>query len=483
MRSRLIEWFVRSRRALPWRGDAPPYGVRGGPPYEPGRPRSAYGTWVSEVMLQQTRVDTVCAAFDKWMALFPNPAALAAASADAVNAAWAGLGYYRRARLLHEGAAAVVATHNGEVPATAAALLELPGIGEYTAGAIASIAYGESAAIVDGNVARVLARLRALPVPAAAPALRKAAWRLSRELVPPRGASPGDFNEALMELGATVCMPRAPKCGECPVRGQCASASAAPLNIEDVGVWIAARFPAAAESKKAVPVESVSALVIERLGDDGVGEFLFVRKKSGSSARSGAGGSRLLEGQWQPPTFSCSAATEKPRPKKRGRGAAEPPKRTPDVARISEFLGVPSVTLTHGAPYTKMDVPFLTSGKFSTSVRLRLIPNVGGHISHVFSHVRLEADVTFYMLEPDSAEPSSHLAVTGEVETRWVAPKDFEQLGLTTFAVKLLFPIRSRFLAPVLRTSAMMLAVEQIEERFVKCGVLTQAELVKERGS
>lgn len=480
VRSHLLEWFAAHRRALPWRGDAPPYGARvDGPPYAAGRARSAYGTWVSEIMLQQTRVDAVCVKFDQWMTSFPTPAALAAASADAVNAAWAGLGYYRRARLLHEGAAAVVARHGGAVPSTAAALLELPGVGDYTAGAIASIAFGESAAIVDGNVARVLARLRALPVPAAAPALRKAAWRLSQELVPPRGASPGDFNEALMELGATVCAPRAPKCAQCPVRAQCASASAAPADVEDVGVWIAARFPAAAESKKAVPVEAVSALVIERAGAGGFREFLFVRKQSGSSARSGANGSRLLEGQWQPITSSCGAqaVSEKARPKKRARGAdAAPPNVLPDVARICEALGVPAVILLHGAPSFAA-----ASDNDGTSVRLRVVPDASGHVAHVFSHVRIEADVTCFLLESGSADPASSLAAAGNVETRWVRIKDFEQLGLTTFAVKLLFPTRSRF--PARCTPDERAAIEKLEERFVKSGMIKQAELDTERAS
>ena len=174
---------------------------------------------VSEFMLQQTRVETVAPYYGKWLKRFPGFAALADATPDEVMLAWKGLGYYSRARNLHLTAQMVRDNHGGELPEDPAVLRTLPGIGEYTAGAVASIAFGRRVAAVDGNVRRVLARLLDLSRPTPAQ-LRRAAARL---LDPDR---PGDHNEAMMELGATICTPRAPRCGECPVTASCAALAA-----------------------------------------------------------------------------------------------------------------------------------------------------------------------------------------------------------------------------------------------------------------
>ena len=192
----LLGFFDARRRALPWRATDDPYRV-----------------WISEVMLQQTRVDTVIPYYERWLARFPDLERLADAHPDAVLHAWQGLGYYTRARNLHQAARVVRERHGGSLPRTAAALRTLPGIGAYTAGAVASIAFGEPAAAVDGNVRRVLSRL--LDTELAPAALHEAATRL----VP--ASRPGDFNQALMELGATVCTPRRPRCADCPVSGHC----------------------------------------------------------------------------------------------------------------------------------------------------------------------------------------------------------------------------------------------------------------------
>eukprot|EP01052_Picozoa_sp_SAG31_P034240 SAG31_NODE_3973_length_3702_cov_3.586848_2_plen_259_part_00 len=172
------------------------------------RPVSAYGTWVSEIMLQQTRVETVIPYYIKWMERWPTAAALAAATAEEVNAAWAGLGYYRRARLLHQGAQLVAnPPYNGLLPRTVDELSHIPGIGPYTAGAIASIAYGVSAPLVDGNVLRVLSRLKAVAAtPAATVFKTRLAWELAEQLIV-QTCRPGDLNQALMELGAIHCVP------------------------------------------------------------------------------------------------------------------------------------------------------------------------------------------------------------------------------------------------------------------------------------
>jgi A/G-specific adenine glycosylase len=199
---RVLAFYRDHRRDLPWR-----------------RTRDAYAIWVSEIMLQQTRVATATPYFERWMARFPSVHALAEAPLDEVLAAWSGLGYYRRARNLHRGAREVVARYGGQVPGSAEALRALPGVGRYTAGAIASVAFGEPAPIVDGNVARVLARLYAIDDDIKATATSRRLWSRAAALVP--AEAPGDFNQGLMELGATVCTPSSPRCGRCPLTALC----------------------------------------------------------------------------------------------------------------------------------------------------------------------------------------------------------------------------------------------------------------------
>ena len=176
-------------------------------------------------MLQQTRMEVVLGYYVPFLQRFPDLVSLANASEDAVMAAWSGLGYYRRARMLREGAAAVVERFGGRVPERVEELLQIAGIGRYTAGAIASIAHRRKAAIVDGNVSRILARLMLIREPLGSGALMRAAWRHAEELVAGCG-DPRDFNQGLMELGALVCKPANPRCGECPLRAHCAAFAA-----------------------------------------------------------------------------------------------------------------------------------------------------------------------------------------------------------------------------------------------------------------
>jgi A/G-specific adenine glycosylase len=202
LRSALLAWYGRAARDLPWR-----------------RTRDPYAVWVSEVMLQQTRVETVVRYYDRFLARFPTPQALAAAGEDDVMALWSGLGYYRRARLLHSGVREVVARYGGSVPRDPDHRRALPGVGRYTAGAIGSIAFDRAEPIVDGNVARVLSRLFALEAPLGSAASERALWRRAGELV--EGQQPGALNQALMELGAVVCVKGKPRCADCPVAGHC----------------------------------------------------------------------------------------------------------------------------------------------------------------------------------------------------------------------------------------------------------------------
>lgn len=202
----LLTWYEKHKRDLPWRKSLDPYAV-----------------WVSEMMLQQTQVTTVIPYFERWMKRFPDVAALARANEGDVLHAWQGLGYYSRARNLRRAAQEMVQRHAGRVPEEVAELRALPGIGPYSAGAIASIAYGRAEPLVDGNVIRVLARLFARRGDPNRSPLKTELWELASSLVRslPRGAAPGDFNQALMELGATVCTPRGARCEACPLAAHC----------------------------------------------------------------------------------------------------------------------------------------------------------------------------------------------------------------------------------------------------------------------
>jgi A/G-specific adenine glycosylase len=207
----LLAWYEKEQRDLPWR--------RSTGSSNAGHSLDPYAVWISEMMLQQTQVRTVIPYFQRWMQRFPNVASLAAADEGDVLHAWQGLGYYSRARNLRHAAQEMLDRHEGRVPERVSELLALPGIGPYTAGAIASIAYGHAEPLVDGNVIRVLTRLFARRGDPSRAPLKAELWALARRLLP-KGA-PGDFNQALMELGATLCSPRAPRCGVCPVAAQC----------------------------------------------------------------------------------------------------------------------------------------------------------------------------------------------------------------------------------------------------------------------
>jgi A/G-specific adenine glycosylase len=200
-RAALLRWFRVHRRSLPWRESLDPYRI-----------------WISEIMLQQTRVGAVLDHYARFLRRFPDLQSLAAARLPDVLAAWSGLGYYRRARALHRAARLVARHHGGSLPNNAESLRALPGIGRYTANAVASIAFHEPCAVVDGNVERVLRRLlgwRRQPL--------SRIWDASQQLLSPR--SPGNFNQAMMELGALVCLPAAPRCDVCPVLSLCATKS------------------------------------------------------------------------------------------------------------------------------------------------------------------------------------------------------------------------------------------------------------------
>ena len=276
---RLLDWYDAHARDLPWR--SPP----GAPPPEP------YRVWLSEVMLQQTTVAAVGPYFAKFLERWPTVLDLAAADDAEVMAAWAGLGYYARARNLLACARAVAA-RGGVFPQSEAALRELPGLGAYTAAAVAAIAFGEQAAVVDANVERVVARLLALdePLPAARPAIRAEAARLTP------AERPGDFAQAMMDLGATVCTVRGPRCLLCPLAYGCKGRRQG-----------AERFPVK-PAKKAKPARCGRAFWIERAGavwlvrraGQGMLGGMRALPDDGWTARGDGAGEPPLAGAWQP---------------------------------------------------------------------------------------------------------------------------------------------------------------------------------------
>jgi A/G-specific adenine glycosylase len=249
LRRRLLAWFAARKRDLPWR-----------------RTRDPYRIWLSEIMLQQTRVAAVVPYYENFLARFPDMQALARAREEAVLSHWAGLGYYSRARNLLRAAQEIDARHGGRFPREYDAALALPGIGHYTAAAVLSIAYDEPLAVLDGNVARVLARLGALRGDLRAPTLWKKLDAMAQKLLARK--TPGDWNQAMMELGATICTPKSPKCEECPVAGSC---RARKLGIEE-------QLPDARKKRTPVRVTLAAAvfldprgrtLLVRQTGDDG----------------------------------------------------------------------------------------------------------------------------------------------------------------------------------------------------------------------
>ena len=255
-RRALLAWYDANRRDLPWRRTSDPYAI-----------------WVSEAMLQQTRVETVIPYYERFLARFPDIESLATADLDDVLGEWAGLGYYSRARNLRRAAQVVVEDHSGCLPDDIEGLRSLPGVGRYTAGAVASIAFDREEPIVDGNVARVIARLLDIGENIKNPDVERRLWKVAGELA--RGKRPGDLNQSIMELGATICTPRSPRCLACPLLRHCASyRDGDPASLP-------------VKSKKAPPrrVEAVAALVLRR------GKSLAVRRPP----------SGLLGGLWELP--------------------------------------------------------------------------------------------------------------------------------------------------------------------------------------
>lgn len=264
-RSRLLLWFRKRKRDLPWR-----------------RTRDPYRIWLSEVMLQQTRVAAAVPYYLRFVARFPNVRRLAAARPESVLRYWAGLGYYSRARNLHRAAKQIVALHAARFPREHAAALALPGVGRYTAAAVLSIAYGQPLAVLDGNVARVLARLGAVRGELRAPTVQRRLQQDAGALLSP--SAPGDWNQAMMELGATICTPKSPRCGDCPVARWCRARK----------LGLTAEVPAVGRKPQAVQIRLAAAVLLEPSG-----RTLLVRPAGGEAA--------LFSRMWQFPAVAIAS--------------------------------------------------------------------------------------------------------------------------------------------------------------------------------
>jgi A/G-specific adenine glycosylase len=263
-RRRLLSWFAKCKRDLPWR-----------------RTKDAYRIWLSEIMLQQTRVAAVIPYYEKFVAQFPDVKTLACAKTDHVLANWAGLGYYSRARNLQHAAKEMVVHHEGQFPRSYEAALSLPGIGRYTAAAVLSIAYGEPRAVLDGNVARVLARLGAIRGELRAPKTWRKLETAAQKLLA-RTAS-GDWNQAMMELGAMTCTPKSPQCGVCPLAKWCRARK----------LGLAEELPSSRRKPAAVDVTLSAAVLL-----DPHGRTLLVRQTNGEGA--------LFSRLWQFPALETT---------------------------------------------------------------------------------------------------------------------------------------------------------------------------------
>ncbi|XP_064311283.1 adenine DNA glycosylase isoform X1 [Phalacrocorax carbo] len=405
LRGHLLAWYDKCKRDLPWRTLAAT---------ELDADRRAYAVWVSEIMLQQTQVATVIDYYNRWMQKWPTLQALAQASLEEVNELWAGLGYYSRGKRLQEAARKVVSELAGQMPRTAEDLQKLlPGVGRYTAGAIASISYGQATGVVDGNVIRVLCRMRCIGADSSSPAVIERLWDMANALVD--RSRPGDFNQALMELGATVCVPKAPLCGECPLKQHCQAqrrvekelafasqklfGKRAPVSdVEDCGVGGCPLCPPATEpwdsslgvtnfprkaAKKQPRVARTATCVLERRGCHGALEYLIVQRPS----------SGLLAGLWEFPSLPLA------------QGLQEEKQREVLADHLQAWTGRP-----------------VAAGG------LRFI----GEVVHIFSHIHqtyvvyslsLDGDVT---LDP-ALSPS-----------RWVTEEEFHASAVSTAMKKVL---------------------------------------------
>ncbi|XP_023738695.1 adenine DNA glycosylase [Lactuca sativa] len=367
IRASLLKWYDANRRDLPWR--------RINDSDDDDRDRKAYAVWVSEIMLQQTRVQTVVNYFNRWMEKWPTVHHLAQASIEEVNEMWAGLGYYRRARFLLEGAKTIV-EEGGQFPKSLKDLLKVPGIGEYTAGAIASIAFKEAVPVVDGNVVRVIARLRTISANPKDKETVKTIWRLAGQLVDED--RPGDFNQGLMELGATLCKPLNPNCSTCPISAQC---GALLVSKQNPSIVVTDYPTKVAKVKQRLDFSAIS--VVEILGSEEGrmnSKFLLVKRPEGG----------LLAGLWEFPSVSLN-----------GEEADVDARRE----AIDDFL----------------------KNSFGLNLDIVSREEVGEYV-HIFTHIRLKMYIELLVLRSQELRRKEK----ADMSYKYVDMKTLGSMGLTT---------------------------------------------------
>jgi A/G-specific adenine glycosylase len=368
IRKKLLRWFKRNSRDLPWRKTRDPYAI-----------------WISEIMLQQTQVDTVIPYYRKFLKTFPAVKPLAGADLSKVLKLWEGLGYYSRARNLHRASRVIAEKFHGSIPDNSKDLLSLPGIGRYTAGAILSIAHNKEAAILDGNVKRVLSRLFAVSGNPAEKETEEALWQISEALVPEK--SPGDFNQALMDLGSMVCTPRDPQCVKCPLRDDCTGTASGDPE----------RYPSR-KIRKAIPhIEAVAGVIMK----DGK---VLVRQRAAEG---------LLGGLWEFPNWEVNPSA--PRHQRRGLLRVNPERR---------FVSPPSKAGLSAVERVKDQKNATRRLRLRTCIKkeIGMKADIGepiGVFQQTFSHFRLTLHV--YRCE----------AGHGEAAGEWVSTKKLGQLPMS----------------------------------------------------
>uniref|UniRef100_A0A8C5V316 Adenine DNA glycosylase n=1 Tax=Microcebus murinus TaxID=30608 RepID=A0A8C5V316_MICMU len=401
-RGKLLSWYDREKRDLPWRRRAED---------EVDLDRRAYAVWVSEVMLQQTQVATVINYYTRWMQKWPTLQDLASASLEEVNQLWAGLGYYSRGRRLREGAQKVVEELGGHMPRTAETLQRLlPGVGRYTAGAIASIAFGQATGVVDGNVVRVLCRVRAIGADPGNTVISQQLWSLAQQLVDP--ARPGDFNQAAMELGATLCTPQRPHCTQCPVQSLCR----AHQRVEREQLSASRSLLGSPDVEECAPTTGQCQLCLPTTEpwDRTLGVANFPRKASR-----------------RPPREECSATCVLEQPRALG-GARILLVQRPKSGLLAGLWEFPSVTLE---PSEKNQYEALLQELQSwagplPAAHLRHL----GEVVHIFSHIKLTYQVYGLTLEGQSP------VTTTPPGARWLTREEFHTAAVST-AMKKVFRV------------------------------------------
>lgn len=400
LREKLLEWYAQNYRRLPWR-KAPQHGKivkpnelsteRDSCQSSPGAP---YAVWISEIMSQQTRISVASEYWRRWMSEFPTIESLGNAPLERVNELWSGLGYYRRARFVHEAAVQLVKEYNGKLPGSKGELMKIKGIGSYTAGAIASIAFNEAVPAVDGNVERVLARLRPAILPNTEPNASKtvktrAYMDLANHIVQDIECA-GDFNQAMMELGATVCTPKQPKCTSCPVQALCGAYMTAKLQKANPASYVE-RYPAKDVSRRVkVRDESVLVCVVSRRNSSsGKHEYLLLQRPDDG----------LLAGLWECPSVVLPVTA-----------AAQGGELTRDLREQHEIA---MRTLL-----TRLDVHEKIANRKAV-----------GNTKHIFSHIRQCLHVESAHIGADTCSTEGTCSAG---RFQWVARDDLEKRAIAT---------------------------------------------------